>query len=209
MLTDTQQAANQANAQHSTGPKTDAGKAISSRNALTHGLTATTSLLPNEDPAEHQALLDGMLKDFIPLNTTETALVYELFDYQWRLRRASRYEAKILSADLPDFKALNNMSLHAARIKRQFSATLKELHAIQKENWEARQAQLKHAETISRADRILNRPSTLANHGFDFTLDYLKRWCARADAFAYAKEVVNENDDFDAPADLDDLPAAA
>ncbi len=209
MLTDAKIEANQANALRSTGPKTEAGKAISSRNALRHGLTATTALLPDEDPAEFQSLLDAMLRDFNPYDATESSLIYELADCQWRLRRAGRYEAKILSADIPDFKALNNMSLHAARIKRQFSATLKELETRHAANSEARVAQLKRAETISRADRILHRPSTLAEHGFDFTLEYLKRWCARNDAFKYADEVVDENEDYDDPAEIDDVPEAA
>ncbi len=40
MISEEKLAANRANAQHSTGPVTDAGKAISSRNAVSHGLTA-------------------------------------------------------------------------------------------------------------------------------------------------------------------------
>jgi hypothetical protein len=38
MATDAQIAANQANAQHSTGPKSETGKANSSRNATKHGM---------------------------------------------------------------------------------------------------------------------------------------------------------------------------
>src|SRR4051812_16152639 len=45
-------ARNRANAQHSTGPKTPAGKGRSAQNARTHGLTATTPPpdLPVPDP---------------------------------------------------------------------------------------------------------------------------------------------------------------
>src|SRR5579872_1211528 len=126
MLTDSKIEANRANAQHSTGPITPEGKAISSRNAITHGVTATTVLLPGEDPAVYETLSAGMLKDFNPLTITEDALVQELIDLQWRLRRIPAIEARILSADSPDTRALNNISLHAARMKRQYSATLKE-----------------------------------------------------------------------------------
>ncbi len=42
---------NRANAQHSTGPRSESGKQRSARNALTHGLTARTAVLPSEDPA--------------------------------------------------------------------------------------------------------------------------------------------------------------
>jgi hypothetical protein len=44
--------ANRENAKKSTGPRSPAGKAASSRNRLDHGLCAETNFLPSEDPAE-------------------------------------------------------------------------------------------------------------------------------------------------------------
>jgi len=46
-------AVNRANAQRSTGPRTEAGKQHSALNALRHGLTAQTAVLPSEDPAAY------------------------------------------------------------------------------------------------------------------------------------------------------------
>ncbi|MFI5381076.1 MAG: hypothetical protein ACHRHE_17400, partial [Tepidisphaerales bacterium] len=43
-------AANRRNALKSTGPRTPEGKAKSALNALKHGLTAQSPLLPTEDP---------------------------------------------------------------------------------------------------------------------------------------------------------------
>ena len=40
------------NGAKSRGPKTEAGRQRSSQNALKHGLTAETLVLPTEDPAE-------------------------------------------------------------------------------------------------------------------------------------------------------------
>ena len=45
MASEKQIEANRANAQHSTGPKTPAGKAISRLNALKHGLTAEIAVI--------------------------------------------------------------------------------------------------------------------------------------------------------------------
>jgi hypothetical protein len=56
MATLKQIAANQNNALRSTGPRSLAGKARSRLNAVKHGLTATHSLLPGEDPKEFDGL---------------------------------------------------------------------------------------------------------------------------------------------------------
>ena len=53
--------------QHSTGPKSEEGKAISSQNARTHGCTSTQLLLPHEDPAEWEALQTAWLRDYSPM----------------------------------------------------------------------------------------------------------------------------------------------
>jgi hypothetical protein len=49
MATEKQILANQQNAQHSTGPRTEAGKRRSRRNAVRHGLTAETLIDTLED----------------------------------------------------------------------------------------------------------------------------------------------------------------
>jgi len=185
---------------HSTGPRTEEGKAISSMNALKHGLTAITVLLPGEDPAAYQALYDGTFRDFEPINTTETALLQELIDLQWRLRRASGFEARVLSSDAPDIKALNSMSLIAARMKRQYSTTLKEFQELHRENAKDRSSLQEDAMTLHKADRYLNRPSTVALWGFDFTTDDLDWHYDFEKALAEAKEAV-ENHEYE----LDDL----
>ena len=65
MSTQSQITANIANSQHSTGPRTEAGKAVSSQNALKHGLTAQTVLLPGEDEAAYRKMCEGFLCIFV------------------------------------------------------------------------------------------------------------------------------------------------
>ena len=55
MATEKQIIANQQNALHSTGPRTDSGKRRSRRNAIRHGLTAETIIDALEDPADYKA----------------------------------------------------------------------------------------------------------------------------------------------------------
>ncbi|MBV9034055.1 MAG: hypothetical protein JO182_06140, partial [Acidobacteriaceae bacterium] len=80
-------AANRANAQLSTGPRTDAGKAKSSLNAVKTGLTGRTVLLPNDEVAAYEAHIERFRKEFQPVGDQETHLVQSLADTQWRLDR--------------------------------------------------------------------------------------------------------------------------
>jgi hypothetical protein len=69
MATAAQIAANRANSQKSTGPRTPEGKAASRFNALKHGLDAASILLPGEDPDAY----DRMVADYAaPINTPKT-----------------------------------------------------------------------------------------------------------------------------------------
>jgi len=191
MATDAQNTANQANALNSTGPRSEAGKAISSRNALKHGLTARTTLMPDEDAGVHACFLAGMLDSYDPFNAAETALVEEMIDVQWRLRRASRLEVRILSAETLDLKALNNMSLHSARLKRQYSATFKEFQELHRASRKLREQQMKDAELIQQADWALDRPSTLADNGFDFTVGEVTQSVLSQQAVVEAKKIIS------------------
>ncbi len=90
-------AANRANAARSTGPKTPEGKAVSSMNALKHGLTARRVVVlndPDEDPAQFDHLLDELIDEHQPDGVTERFLVERIATCYWRLRRALRYEAQ-------------------------------------------------------------------------------------------------------------------
>ena len=78
------------NAALSTGPRTAEGKARSSLNAVTHGLTARTPVLPGEDAAALQHRMDAWMADVQPGNPAEEALVREAVHLSWRLERAER-----------------------------------------------------------------------------------------------------------------------
>ena len=71
MATQAQVDANQANARKSTGPKTEEGKARSSRNRLSHGFASSTRFVHGEDPAEFNLLLDDLISEHQPATPTE------------------------------------------------------------------------------------------------------------------------------------------
>jgi hypothetical protein len=83
-------------ANFSTGPRTDAGKAVSSMNSLKHGLTAKTVVLPGENKADFDRLHEQLMEEHAPAGALETELVAEIAACLWRLQRARRYESKVL-----------------------------------------------------------------------------------------------------------------
>jgi hypothetical protein len=99
MATAAQIAANQANSQLSTGPKSPAGKARSSRNSFKHGLYAKDLVLPNEDPAELDRLRASVRAEHQPINTTEDMLVNDLAENFWRLRRMREFETRAMQPE--------------------------------------------------------------------------------------------------------------
>ena len=92
MATPAQIEANRRNAQKSTGPKTERGKARAKRNAVTHGLTARTIMpvLPQEDPKELEDLIQQFINDMKPRNAPERGLVCRAARLTWELDRAER-----------------------------------------------------------------------------------------------------------------------
>ena len=83
-------AANRANAQQSTGPRTPEGKARSSRNALKRGLFSKQLIVPalGEVPEEFDALHADMRARYRPQGREEALLVDKMATAYWRLARA-------------------------------------------------------------------------------------------------------------------------
>ena len=82
--------ANRSNAQSSSGPRTCAGKARSSRNAMRHGIFCKGILLPIENQKEFAAHKIGLLKSLNPRNELELQLVEQVISLLWRLRHRVR-----------------------------------------------------------------------------------------------------------------------
>ncbi len=95
-------AINRANSLRSTGPRSPAGKLRASLNALQHGLTSRTAVLPSEDLAAFERHIQQFLAEYQPATPTETHLVHELANTAWRLNRIPLLEAQLLTrADAP------------------------------------------------------------------------------------------------------------
>src|SRR5437016_10854244 len=88
---------NRENAKHSTGPRTEAGKQRSSLNALRHGLTGHTVVLPSDDLAAYERHCKGFFNQYQPKNPTEVQLTQTVADLSWRLNRATAIETNMLA----------------------------------------------------------------------------------------------------------------
>ncbi len=178
-------AANRANAQLSTGPKTSEGKAVSSLNAVKTGLTGRTVLLSSEDAALYEAHLARYRDEFQPVGVRETQLVQNLADTQWRLDRIPSLENGIFALGrlryaesfagpeamhlldahivMTEAKHFKNLYLQESRLRRQYRQDAQELaerQAKRKEEQEEAQEQT----------RLPEKPVTRATaNGFEFT----------------------------------------
>jgi hypothetical protein len=87
---------NKQNAQHSTGPKTEEGKAKSAQNALTHGLSS--KIPPLENP-EFVEFLQGFIDERKPQTPSQLLWVEELAHVAWKMKQipSLEYETELNS----------------------------------------------------------------------------------------------------------------
>jgi hypothetical protein len=90
-VSDAQLTANRANSELSTGPKFEAGRAISSQNRTTHGLARHNGsfvLLATEDPNGFEALKAALASEHQPSTETESILINSMAESHWLANRA-------------------------------------------------------------------------------------------------------------------------
>ena len=97
MATERQIAANRLNAERSTGPNTLDGKTAVSRNAVTHGLTSYSGLLPGEKLEDFSDLRARVFAELAPDSAIEIELAERIASLLWRLRRVPAFEAALLA----------------------------------------------------------------------------------------------------------------
>ena len=165
---------NRSNAKLSTGPQTAEGKSKSSLNALRHGLTSQVVVMPTEDLILYLDHSGSFHTEYTPQGPTETHLVQTLADCAWRLNRARALENNLLTIGLASqahrqdqhnhheiqdalataagiearTRQLAMLSLHDARLTRQFDKTLTLLKSLQAERKAQHQADLQTASQI-------------------------------------------------------------
>jgi hypothetical protein len=129
--------ANRANARRSTGPRTRAGKARSSRNSLKHGMRAEATLVPGESPEQWREHREGVLIALGAKGALETELADRVALALWRLRRIAVHDAAATARDLdddgpePDGGLLAKVIRYESHVSRQMIQALNALERLQ------------------------------------------------------------------------------
>jgi hypothetical protein len=114
MATEAQIAANRANAQLSTGPRTAEGKARTSQNAVSSGLFAARDYVRPEEAADYYQLHEALWNELHPATLMENTQAAEIVTASWRLHRCAALEAELDSATDP---VAEQKSIDRARIQ--------------------------------------------------------------------------------------------
>jgi hypothetical protein len=143
LISNKQHQANRNNAQHSSGPKTPAGKEAIRFNALTYGLRTRASILPDENAADYSQLWDELDADWQPQTRTERLYLETMVTSQWLLKRVAESEQKIYAyIDFGEiqFKRLAYVAKQRVQLERSFRTAIADMKQSQKER-HARQSQ--------------------------------------------------------------------
>ena len=97
MSTQAQIIANRRNAQKSTGPRSPQGKAVASQNSLKHGLTASQSIIEQEDQAEFDLYRQQFLDELAPQTPMESMLAERIINLSWRLKRITSMQNQTIN----------------------------------------------------------------------------------------------------------------
>ena len=190
-MTDLQIETNRANAKHSTGPRTPAGKKRSSLNATRHGLTGQVVVLPQEDMQAYQTHCQEFFTEWLPQGPTERHLIQTLADGQWRLHRALARERAMFAMGHEQFgdqvntthpqvhalftsavveiersKELDRLSRYASRIQRDYHRTLKEVEDLQERRKAREQVQIEQAALLQKFFAMNEQEFLPAEFGF-------------------------------------------
>ncbi len=138
MISEAKHAANIANAQHSSGPRTEAGKVVSSQNAVTHGLTAQNIVPRTEDEKfEFGAIHKQAYDEYKPVGITETLLVDRIIHARCSRVRVTRLLGELETGTLDDVldpeyaKPIARLNRYYAMHERSEHRALRELKAEQ------------------------------------------------------------------------------
>ncbi|MGH9625088.1 MAG: hypothetical protein ACRD4G_12215 [Bryobacteraceae bacterium] len=208
-----QLAANRANAQLSTGPRSAAGKEVSRLNAVKTALTGRTVLLPTDDVAAYEHHVREFMKELNPVGIREQCLAQSIADNMWRVLRIPSLDSAIFARGYIEFaglfenegrerrlaliechilltyeKQIRNLYIQEARLQRQRAKDMAELRQLQQERIQKEKQQMEAAAELYLAARKDNQPFDPAAFGFVFSTAAIENHLRRVRAAHLARE---------------------
>ncbi len=134
MATTAQIVANRANAQHSTGPRTDEGKARSAANSITHGFYSKAFIVRPDEQADFDDMLADLTNALQPkaIDALAAELFAQVVHASWNLHRLRILESKVYAEhedpfeDEASIRKLELIARHRARYERTRQSALKQ-----------------------------------------------------------------------------------
>lgn len=213
-------AANRANAQLSTGPTSQDGRAKASLNAVKTALTGRTVLLPSDDAALYEQHVLAYSKELRPLTQRECDLVQSIADTAWRLKRIPALEMAIYAQGRLEFaehfdhhepaarpsmielktfltyeKQLRNLQLQEARLHRRYEKDTAELRKVQAERDRRESIDLDTCSKLYLAAKHDRQPFHPSDHGFEFSMEDIEAYLEGVRAANIARASVTKQRD--------------
>ena len=168
--------ANRRNAQKSTGPKTQEGKDKVRLNALTHGLTAQTVVLPHEDSQAYDERRKAWTSELCPDGQVGAYLAERAVRISWQLDRADFYERDRLARRAREIPRQHRRS----RVRAAENLMSKLLHPPDRQPTEIRAGRVIHHPEPPHPSLLIHRLEATAE-GCRLLLDRWNLICAAAD----------------------------
>jgi hypothetical protein len=196
--------ANRKNAQRSTGPRTQEGRARSSINALRHGITGQVSIMTVEDRGAHDKFVQELIERFQPEGSVELQFASLIAEDFWRLQRIRAVEndmlalgnfseAAAIDVDHPEIHAsltrartfldqskdFERLTLYEQRINRAIEKNRSQLEELQAERKRLRQEALEQACLLRQVPDAQNRTRNeeragASDNGFVFSSEEIE-----------------------------------
>src|SRR5712692_10089935 len=195
---------NRQNAAHSTGPVTPEGKRRSSLNALRHGLTGQTVLLPEDDMTAYQKASREFYAELKPSGILERKAVQTIVDTHWRLDRIRAMENNLFALGFHDLSAkvsapdatshaalaqaryleshtdvLVRLSVYEKRLNRTLIQAKAELKQLQLDRRKVEEQACEDARRIFNLKKAQGQSWKPEDAGFEFSSEHLAAWTSR------------------------------
>lgn len=171
------------------GPRTPAGKQKSRLNALRHGLTGQTVLLPGEDEQIYLTFTKQYFDTLNPQGILECQFTQTAADAQWRLNRIKSLEDAMLALPLAESegdivadllaqgqtfiensRAFANLSIYEHRLHRAHEKALRQLRDLQTAREANHKTAMEEAILLKQLDEMEERTFDPAAYGFVFSI---------------------------------------